>query len=352
MVFPYDYIYPEQYAYMCSLKRILDAKGHGLLEMPSGTGKTVALLSLIVAYQESHPEKSSRLIYCTRTVPEVDKALLELGRILEYRRSFKNTPQRDANQNASSCTGNPNHAMPNDAPSFEDEFLGVGLSSRKNLCINNQVLASSQQSGKAIDARCHERTASWVRRDMSTLKCDFFETLSLATPDALRRLLPPGVYTLDSLKQHGARHSVCPYFLARKCLTYAHVVIYSYHYLLDPKIADLVSAQITLPDTIVIFDEAHNIDQVCIDGLSVRITRRTIDSSTAAISSIQERVKEKKEADISRLTREYDFLLAGLRRARPTQSDTLTDILIGSGSSGCPYVRRRIHMRLCTYKHK
>lgn len=24
--FPYDYIYPEQYAYMCDLKRALDAK--------------------------------------------------------------------------------------------------------------------------------------------------------------------------------------------------------------------------------------------------------------------------------------------------------------------------------------
>lgn len=35
--FPYDYIYPEQYSYMLELKRCLDAKGHCLLEMPSGT---------------------------------------------------------------------------------------------------------------------------------------------------------------------------------------------------------------------------------------------------------------------------------------------------------------------------
>ena len=34
--FPYDYIYPEQYSYMIELKRCLDAKGHCLLEMPSG----------------------------------------------------------------------------------------------------------------------------------------------------------------------------------------------------------------------------------------------------------------------------------------------------------------------------
>ena len=37
--FPYDYIYAE-YRYMRYLKRALDAKGHAILEMPSGTGVT------------------------------------------------------------------------------------------------------------------------------------------------------------------------------------------------------------------------------------------------------------------------------------------------------------------------
>ena len=36
--FPYTRMYAEQYAYMLELKRTLDAKGHALLEMPSGTG--------------------------------------------------------------------------------------------------------------------------------------------------------------------------------------------------------------------------------------------------------------------------------------------------------------------------
>ncbi|CAN6690645.1 unnamed protein product [Malus baccata var. baccata] len=37
--FPYDHLYPEQYTYMLELKRALDAKGHCLPEMPTGTGK-------------------------------------------------------------------------------------------------------------------------------------------------------------------------------------------------------------------------------------------------------------------------------------------------------------------------
>lgn len=41
---------------------------------------------------------------------------------------------------------------------------------------------------------------------------------------------------------------------------HASVVIYSFHYLLDPKVAELVSKDMS-KDSIVVFDEAHNIGQ-------------------------------------------------------------------------------------------
>lgn len=51
----------------------LDAgKGQCLLEMPTGTGKTVTLLSLITSYQLAN-KSAGKLIYCTRTVPEMSK---------------------------------------------------------------------------------------------------------------------------------------------------------------------------------------------------------------------------------------------------------------------------------------
>jgi DNA excision repair protein ERCC-2 len=68
VLFPYPMIYPEQYEYMCDLKRTLDAGGHCVLEMPSGTGKTVCLLSLIIAYQMAAQE-TRKLIYCSRETP-------------------------------------------------------------------------------------------------------------------------------------------------------------------------------------------------------------------------------------------------------------------------------------------
>lgn len=39
---------------------------------------------------------------------------------------------------------------------------------------------------------------------------------------------------------------------------HASIVVYSYYYLLDPKIADLVSKELS-KKAVVVFDEAHNI---------------------------------------------------------------------------------------------
>lgn len=69
---------------MLQLKKAIDQKGHALLEMPTGTGKTVCLVSLITSYQLQYPQ-TGKLIYCTRTVPEMVKCMEEIKRVMAYR---------------------------------------------------------------------------------------------------------------------------------------------------------------------------------------------------------------------------------------------------------------------------
>lgn len=57
-----------------------------------GTGKTVSLLSLITSYQLAHPEVG-KLIYCSRTVAEIEKVTHDLysrnaNRFLKKREEF------------------------------------------------------------------------------------------------------------------------------------------------------------------------------------------------------------------------------------------------------------------------
>ena len=68
---------------------------------------------------------------------------------------------------------------------------------------------------------------------------------------------------------------MCPYFLARQFLTQANIIVYNYSYLLDPKIANLVSAELQ-KDCIVVFDECHNIDNACIEAFSLNMNRTAL----------------------------------------------------------------------------
>ncbi len=52
---PYDYIYPEQFSYMLELKRGLDAKGHILLEMPSGIALSQYISRMTTSTWSSSP---------------------------------------------------------------------------------------------------------------------------------------------------------------------------------------------------------------------------------------------------------------------------------------------------------
>lgn len=108
-------------------------------------------------------------------------------------------------------------------------------------------------------------------------------------------------------------------------ILHANIVVYSYHYLLDPKIADLVSKELA-KKSVVVFDEAHNIgkwakvyncvnvrewclihilnlggsvrqqlvffflDNVCIDSMSVNITRRTLDRCQGNVDTLQKTI--------------------------------------------------------------
>ncbi|KAK5988717.1 General transcription and DNA repair factor IIH helicase subunit XPD [Cladobotryum mycophilum] len=276
VLFPYPRIYPEQYAYMCDLKRTLDAGGHCVLEMPSGTGKTVSLLSLIVAYQQHMPEKR-KLIYCSRTMSEIEKALVELKSLMKYRA---------------------------EQLGYEEEFRGLGLTSRKNLCLHPSV--KREKSGSVVDARCRSLTAGFVKEKKNEAR-----NLDLLEP---HNLIPNGVWSFEDILRYGEEHKQCPYFTVRRMMQYCNVVIFSYHYLLDPKIAERVSKDFS-KDCIVVFDEAHNIDNVCIESLSTDITEDSLRKATRGAQSLERKIADMRETDQEQLQSEYEKLVQGLREA-------------------------------------
>nr|CCA21515.1 predicted protein putative [Albugo laibachii Nc14] len=321
VLFPYDRMYAEQLQYMRELKRALDAHGHCMLEMPTGTGKTISLLALVLAYRHAHPSTCGKLVYCTRTVTEMAKCVEELKSLMEYRTQILST---EATQITAVC-----------------------LSSRRNMCIHEKVLENSTD-GESVDSQCRKMTASWVRaRAIETPieqavsnngidLCSYYEQYEARKQD--QQLLPPGVYSLDDLKRLGKEKGWCPYFLTRHVVNFADVIVYNYQYMLDPKVSQLVSRAFE-KESIIVFDEAHNIDNVCIEALSVDLNRRSLDRASRNLGSISTQVQRLKQADRSRLDAEYRRLVEGLRasnnilaptyqnRATGQSIDTTNDIL-------------------------
>jgi DNA excision repair protein ERCC-2 len=194
--------------------------------------------------------------------------------------------------------------------------MALGLSSRKNMCIHPKV--ADEGSRESVDARCRRLTASWVREkhmdsvsreeETSTELCQFFEDYEKEGPDAV---LPPGVYTLADLREFGRKKGWCPYFLARHMIGVANVVVYNYQYLLDPKVSSLVSRELE-KECVVVFDEAHNIDNVCIEALSVNLRQQTLDAAGRNITSLSGKIERAKQTDARRLREEYARLVDGL----------------------------------------
>lgn len=281
VIFPFQDCYPEQREYMLELKKALDAKGHCVLEMPTGTGKTVALLSLILAYQWAHKDVG-KLIYCTRTVPEMEQVLDELKQLVKARVA--------------------------ELGEAAGEIVGLGLSARRNMCTHPEV--SAEPTREAVDRACRELTAPWTRDAPDAKTCDAHTAFHDEMKD---RAIPSGIYTINDMKAYGEENGWCPYFVARHAITLANVVVYNYGYLLDPKIAQMISSTLA-KECIVVFDEAHNIDNVCIEVMSVTMKTDTLDACQGNIASLQGKISTMSEEKKEELQKEYERLLHGLAR--------------------------------------
>ena len=144
--------------------------------MPCGTGKTVTILSFLLAYKKAHPASLEKIIYCTRTVPELTKVVEELRDLVQF------------------YADNGQHL----------DILSMSLSSRQNLCVNSEVTSCGGRI--EIDTECRRRTATFARRNAKMSpspenpSCSYFENLENST---LSAKLPRTIYNLEDIKNFG-----------------------------------------------------------------------------------------------------------------------------------------------------
>ncbi|KAM7412359.1 hypothetical protein PAMA_022037 [Pampus argenteus] len=303
---PYDC----QKVYMQRVIECLQKKVNGVLESPTGTGKTLCLLCATLAWREHFKDTISarkiaqrlggeemfpdtplsswgttatdgdtptyytdvpKIIYASRTHSQLTQVVSEL----------KNTSYRPK-----TCV----------------------LGSREQLCINPDVMR--QESNHIKVHMC--------RGKVSTRSCVYYNNVDEKITD---RDLVNSILDVEDLVKFGTKQRVCPYYLSRSLKTQADVVFMPYNYLLDPKSRRAHS--IELDGAVVIFDEAHNVEKTCEESTSFDLTPYDVASAISAVDRLL--VEQAKEAT-TRDSVTQDFNVESLNSGLKIEIDTIAKI--------------------------
>jgi Rad3-related DNA helicase len=147
-------------------------------------------------------------------------------------------------------------------------FSAVNLASRQYLCLNEKCRNLS-----AVEAL----EACQLLKDAG--KCPYKTEIELPDPTL------PLVLSISRLKRHGLARVVCPYFLARKAAEYCTVIVAPYQYIFNEHIRRRIKLE--LGDKVLVFDEAHNADQIGQDALSDTLSERTLSSARKELEAVQ-----------------------------------------------------------------
>jgi regulator of telomere elongation helicase 1 len=267
--------YPSQLVFMERVIEALQAQNrNALLESPTGTGKTLCLLCACLAWRSMQRAHQQAVMLGARpataqgvgmleklaagaaggdTAPvpaEVSPSAFGLGPTAACRIVYMSRTHGQLSQvvrELRNTTYRPNISV---------------LGSRQQYCVHHDV--KKVPAGQRQNAQCQKLVGTQsclYHRNVMDHKYQHREVLT----DCM---------DIEDLVKHGEKHKVCPYYLTRDTANDADVIFMPYNYLTDPGSRRSLSQ--LWKDSIVIFDEAHNMESICSEAASFDLTASDI----------------------------------------------------------------------------
>ena len=229
--FPYK-PYENQIVYMSKVIESLNNGCIAALESPTGTGKTLCLLCASLAWlakkrkdlndnNNFDEEKSPKIFFTSRTHSQLSNAINELKKTVYLPRN---------------CI----------------------LSSREKMCVNSVVKVFK---GNLLNLKCKESRMKGL--------CKYFkgvEKLSYGAYDTC---------DIEELYKLGSKANFCPFHFERNKKDSSDIIFLPYNYIFDPVVRKRL--KLNFANSILIIDEAHNIQEVCENGVSCGISSKELE---------------------------------------------------------------------------
>uniref|UniRef100_G1RGJ8 Regulator of telomere elongation helicase 1 n=1 Tax=Nomascus leucogenys TaxID=61853 RepID=G1RGJ8_NOMLE len=265
--------YKCQQEYMTKVLECLQQKVNGILESPTGTGKTLCLLCTTLAWREHLRDGISARKIAERVQGELfpDRALSSWGNAAAAAGDPIGDPSSQiiyASRTHSQLTQVINELR---NTSYRPKVCVLG--SREQLCIHPEV--KKQESNHIQIHLCRKKVAS--------RSCHFYNNVE---EKGLEQELASPILDIEDLVKNGSKHRVCPYYLSRNLKQQADIIFMPYNYLLDAK--SRRAHNIDLKGTVVIFDEAHNVEKMCEESASFDLTPHDLASGLDVIDQVLE----------------------------------------------------------------
>ncbi|XP_066480126.1 regulator of telomere elongation helicase 1 isoform X2 [Tiliqua scincoides] len=282
--------YKCQEEYMSKVLECLQKKVNGILESPTGTGKTLCLLCSTLAWKEHlkdaiSAQKIAQRLNGAELFP--DRPISSWGdaaTLADIPAYYTDVPKIIYASRTHSQLTQAINELKNTV--YRPKVCVLG--SREQLCIHPEV--KKQESNHMQIHMC--------RMKVTTRTCHFYNNVEEKSTE---KDLINSILDIEDLVKNGNKHRVCPYYFSRSLKQQADIIFMPYNYLLDSK--SRRAHNLDLKGTVVILDEAHNVERLCEELASFDLTPYDLASAVDAINIVLE--KQAKEVQQNEFNSEF-----------------------------------------------